>query len=81
MNRASLIFEQIAIGGRQNLAYLVGDSQAGEMAAVDAGFKPELIVNRVNELGVHLKYVLDTHSDRDHVGAEPKIKRFTGRLS
>jgi glyoxylase-like metal-dependent hydrolase (beta-lactamase superfamily II) len=73
-----MIFEQIPVGGRKNLAYLVGDEQAGEVAAVDVGYQPDRVLRRLGELGVRLKYVLATHRHRDHVGAVPRLRRMTG---
>jgi len=73
-----LIFEQIPIGFKRNVAYIVGDSETGEVAVVDAGFKPDLILERVDRLGAIVKYILATHSHRDHMGAAAALKQATG---
>jgi hydroxyacylglutathione hydrolase len=78
MAKHLMMFEQFSIGGRNNLAYIVGDARTGEAAAIDVGFNPDRVVRRLAELGATLKYVLATHGHRDHIGGAPKLKASTG---
>ncbi len=73
-----MIFEQIPIGGDRNFAYLVGDEQAGEAAAVDVGYNPQRITERLHDLGVKLKCVIATHSHYDHTGSIPALTEQSG---
>jgi len=73
-----MIFEAIPIGGRKNVAYLVGDERGGDVAAVDVGYNPELILDRVHRHGGRLKYVMATHRHRDHIGAAEVLREATG---
>ncbi len=72
-----MIFEQIPIGGKKNVAYIVGDEKSGEVATVDVGYKHKMILDRVTELRAQIKYILATHRHRDHIGCATKIKRET----
>jgi len=73
-----MFFEQIPIGGNRNFAYLFGDLDAGVAAAVDVGYNPESIIDRVQDLGVELTHIFATHSHDDHVDAIPMLRMATG---
>ena len=72
-----MIFEQLQIGGDKNLAYLVGDEQAGEVAAVDPGCNPRMLLGRANELGAKIMLIMATHSHYDHVAGVDELQRAT----
>lgn len=72
------IFEQIAIGGDRNFAYLVGDQAAGVGAVVDPGYNGALIQQRLDQLGLRLGFILATHSHPDHIGAVAELRKATG---
>ncbi len=73
-----MIFEQISIGDDRNFAYLVGDEQAGEAAAVDVGYNPGKMAERIKALGLELKYIIGTHDHDDHIGGHAELKRQCG---
>src|SRR4051794_40531028 len=73
-----MVFEQVPIGGKRNLAYIIGDGAANEVALVDVGFNPGRVLGRVKALGAKVKLILATHGHRDHVGAAPALKKATG---
>jgi glyoxylase-like metal-dependent hydrolase (beta-lactamase superfamily II)/rhodanese-related sulfurtransferase len=63
-----MIFEQIATGGCQS--YLVGCDATRAAVFID----PELsqidrYLGLVNQLGVHVRYIIDTHTHADHFSA------------
>lgn len=72
-----LIFEPIPIGGRKNVAYLLADARTQDAAIVDAGYKPDLILDRVQKRGLRLNYIIATHHHRDHIGAAGAIREAT----
>lgn len=73
-----MIFEQIAVGGDRNFAYLVGDGQTRQAAAIDPGNGPELLVRRAGSLGVEIRFVLNTHGHLDHTGGNLAVQQLTG---
>jgi hydroxyacylglutathione hydrolase len=73
-----MIFEQIAIGGDRNFAYLVGDERTREVAVIDPGHGPELLVSRAASLGVEIRLVLNTHGHSDHTAGNHALVQRTG---
>lgn len=73
-----MVFEQIRIGGDRNFAYLIGDASAGQAAAVDVGYNPQTIIDRLSELKLQLAYIISTHSDYDHTGQNRQLRKATG---
>ena len=74
-----MIFQQICTSTkRKNVAYIVGDDVTREVAIIDAGFKPELILQHVERLDASVKLILATHGHRDHIAAAPSLAEATG---
>lgn len=73
-----MIFEQIAVGGDRNFAYLVGDERTRQAALIDPGSGPELAVRRSGLLGVEIRFVLHTHGHQDHTGGNLAVQQLTG---
>lgn len=66
-----MIFEQIDAGGDRNFSYLIGDEDSRLCAVVDPGYDTSKLTARVQELGLKVAYILNTHTHRDHtVGNE-----------
>jgi glyoxylase-like metal-dependent hydrolase (beta-lactamase superfamily II) len=65
----SVIIETIPVGPLKANCYIVGCETTGEGAVIDAGGDAEKILDRVNALGLTLRYVLNTHGHFDHVSA------------
>lgn len=73
-----MIFEQIAIDGDKNFAYLIADESTRRGAVVDPGVDPGRVLRRVRELDLSVQYILATHSHYDHIAGVDMVKRRTG---
>ena len=62
-----MIFEQIRVNGDRNFGYLIGDETHRQAAIVDASYGPERMLERAEQLGLKVCYVISTHSHKDHI--------------
>jgi glyoxylase-like metal-dependent hydrolase (beta-lactamase superfamily II)/rhodanese-related sulfurtransferase len=80
IGRAVLIFEQVATGGCQS--YLVGCEDTLSAALID----PEISqIDRYRGLaardGLHIRYVIDTHTHADHFSATKQLGELLGAIT
>jgi len=76
-----MIFEQLAVGGDRNFAYLIGDASTRRAAVVDPAFHPELLLERADAHALAIAYLINTHSHFDHAGGnETILQRTAARL-
>lgn len=61
-----MIFEQIPSGGDRNYGYLVGCEDTKQAALLDPAPDPDPCDKRVEELGLTVVYVINTHTHYDH---------------
>jgi hydroxyacylglutathione hydrolase len=72
-----MIFEQIRVNGDRNFGYLIGETGSGQAAIVDASYGPELILERAHNHGLHVGYIISTHSHHDHVAGNAYLAEQT----
>jgi len=58
--------------------WIVGSRRTGEAVCIDPGDQPEDILNLAKDLGVRIKYILNSHGHLDHVLGVRRIKEATG---
>ncbi len=73
-----MLFEQLSIGGDRNFAYLIGDPESREAAVVDVGYNPQMVVDRLSDLELTLKYLIGTHDHYDHIDELPAVQQACG---
>lgn len=57
--------------------YIIQDEETMEAAIVDPGGEGDRIIKAVEDLGVTVKYILNTHGHLDHVGAVAVVREAT----
>lgn len=75
------MIEQIEINvlGSQHVTncYIIWDENTKEAAVIDPADKVELIINRIEEQNLKLKYVILTHGHNDHtIALLPLLKKY-----
>jgi glyoxylase-like metal-dependent hydrolase (beta-lactamase superfamily II) len=76
--RNPMIFEQIRTGGDRNFAYLLGDEASKQAALVDPSNSPEKCVDRAEDQGLKVVYIINTHGHYDHTDGNDAVRRRTG---
>jgi glyoxylase-like metal-dependent hydrolase (beta-lactamase superfamily II) len=73
-----LIFEQIAVGGDRNYAYLLGDRTARTGVFIDPSYSPETLSHRARVQGLSITHVINTHGHPDHINGNDVACAQTG---
>ena len=68
-----MIFKQIESGGDRNYAYLAACEKTKEGIIIDPSPDPSPVIKAINEAGVEIKYVINTHSHYDHSQGNDKF--------
>ena len=70
-----MIFEQVATGGCQS--YLVGCEATRAAALIDPEFSQiDRYVGLAGQLGLHVRYIVDTHTHADHFSASHELQKL-----
>ncbi|CAN7566169.1 MBL fold metallo-hydrolase [Phenylobacterium sp. LjRoot164] len=70
-----MIFEQIPTGGCQS--YLVGCETTRAAALIDPEFSQiDRYVGLAGQLGLHIRYIVDTHTHADHFSASRELQKL-----
>ena len=76
-----MIFETIAVGPLSVNCYIAGCEQNGEGIIVDPGGDSDLITRLVQQHGLKIHTIINTHGHFDHVGGNSRIlETFKARL-
>jgi len=73
-----LILHTIPVGITQTNCYIVGCEETQEGVVIDPGGHPQRILQTLEESGLTIRYVLNTHCHFDHMGANAEIVTATG---
>ena len=73
-----LMVRGIVVGLFAANCWIVGSRRTGEAVCIDPGDQPEDILNLAKDLGVRIKYIVNSHGHLDHVLGVRRIKEATG---
>jgi len=73
-----LIIEGLVVGPLAANCYIVGSESNKEGMIIDPGADAEVILKKISDLELDIKYIVLTHSHIDHVGALKEVKEATG---
>jgi len=72
-----MLLRSITVGVTRTNCYLVGCEQTREGVVIDPGGDPTQILREVEELGLTVRYVLNTHCHFDHMAANADVVAAT----
>ena len=75
MPTSKLQVEPLIVGPLFSNCYIVWDDDNKQGVIIDPGDDPDIILEKVKELNISIKYILATHGHFDHVGAVAPLKR------
>ena len=78
MSSSKLQVEPLIVGPLFSNCYIIYDDAEKLGAVIDPGDDAEIILTKVNELDVSIKYILATHGHFDHIGAVAELKTALG---
>lgn len=73
-----MIVKQLPVGLIQTNCYLVGCEETKEGVIIDPGAEEERILAEVENAGLTIKYILNTHAHFDHILANGPLVEATG---
>lgn len=68
----------ITVGSLSTNCYVLIDDKSQEGIIIDPGDEPAKIIKFLKTSLLRIKYIINTHSHSDHIGADSEIKTFTG---
>jgi len=74
----TLIRETFPVGPLQCNCTIIGDRLTGKAIVVDPGGEPEMLMARLQALGLRLVSIIHTHAHLDHFLASGRLKALSG---
>ncbi len=75
-----MIIERLVVGMLQSNCYVVGSEDTKVGIIIDPGGDAPVILDRVEQLGLSIKYIVNTHGHIDHIAANRQLKEATQAL-
>lgn len=75
MSKSRLQIEPLIVGPLFSNCYIVWDNNVKQGVIIDPGDDANVILKRIKELNITIKFILATHCHFDHVGGVAPLKR------
>ena len=73
-----MILDQFRVGPYLNFTYLVAEADGGAAVVIDPSFGIDPVLEQIDRRGVKVRYILNTHSHRDHCAGNEDVRARTG---
>ena len=68
----------LPLGSYQTNCYIIHEASCTSCCVIDPGYTPEIVLQKVSQLGLTVEAILLTHCHFDHVGGVKEIAADTG---
>ena len=68
----------LPLGSYQTNCYIIHEENSKTCCVIDPGYTPEVVLDKVEDLGLTIEAILLTHGHFDHVGGVKQIAAETG---
>lgn len=72
------VLKAMELGPFQTNTYLLGCGRTKKGVVIDPGFEADLVLSKIEDLGLDIEQILLTHGHVDHVGAVAPVAEATG---
>jgi hydroxyacylglutathione hydrolase len=73
-----VLLDQYRVGPYLNFTYLVADREGGEGVVIDPSYGIDPVLAAIDAKHVKVRYILNTHSHKDHVAGNQDVRDRTG---
>ncbi len=73
-----MLLDQFRIGPYLNFTYLVADEAGGQGVVIDPSYGIDPVLRAIDDRGVKVRYILNTHSHTDHIVGNDDVRARTG---
>ncbi len=73
-----MLLDQVRLGPYLNFSYLVSEREGGEAMVIDPSYGVEPLLEAIDARSAKVRYVLNTHSHKDHIAGNAEVVERTG---
>jgi hydroxyacylglutathione hydrolase len=73
-----VILDQFRVGPYLNFTYLVAEAEGGDAVVIDPSYGIDPVLERIDARHAKVRYILNTHSHKDHVAGNQEVRDRTG---
>ncbi|MGB9712422.1 MAG: MBL fold metallo-hydrolase [Dissulfurimicrobium sp.] len=73
-----MILKSHTVGPLQVKAYIIGCSETKDAVIIDPAGSEDMLVKEIRDMGLNLRYIINTHGHPDHTVGNARVKALTG---